>query len=64
MLFRSHAETEGAAAAGTPSGPRGDRTEEKYPDSLLWRHTRGSLKSLWYFMRHPTLVGSHRVGHD
>ncbi|XDB51110.1 hypothetical protein AB1E18_004663 [Capra hircus] len=32
---QSHTETEGAAAAGTPSGPRGDRTEEKYPDLLL-----------------------------
>ncbi|XP_070644902.1 kelch domain-containing protein 7B [Bos indicus] len=32
---QSHTETEGAAAEGTPSGPRGDRTEEKYPDSLL-----------------------------
>ena len=21
-----------------------------------WRHTRGSLRSLWYLMRHPTLA--------
>uniref|UniRef100_A0A8C6CQT0 Kelch domain containing 7B n=1 Tax=Moschus moschiferus TaxID=68415 RepID=A0A8C6CQT0_MOSMO len=39
---QSRADTEGAAAAGPSSGSRGDRTEEKHPDSLL----RGATEPL------------------
>ena len=29
-----------------------------------WRHTRGSLRSPWYFMRHPTLAPQLEKTHE
>ncbi|XP_060981604.1 kelch domain-containing protein 7B [Dama dama] len=42
---QSRAETEGAAAASPPLGPRGERTKEKHPDPLLQGATEPTAPS-------------------